>query len=166
MEMEESGSNTLFLALGFLEWKRDGEERSYRAPILLVPVKLDRKSMSHYFLQRFDEDPIINVTLLEMLRQDFELENPGVNPPPEDEKGVDVDKVFHRFRQKIKRMRGWEVHEETWLAQFSFSKFLLWKDLNDRLEMLTEHPVVDHLVNRVGQPFFDSAETVDEEKLD
>jgi very-short-patch-repair endonuclease len=167
MEMEESGVNTLYLALGFLEWRENGSERTHRAPILLIPVKLERKSAQHGFrLKRYDEDALINVTLLELLKRDFELEVPGVNPPPDGEQGVDVARVFRLFQQAVKEMQGWEVHREVWVAQFSFNKFLLWKDLHDRVTMLTRNPVVDHLVNRAGQPFLDEVEDVREEDLD
>lgn len=168
MEMEESGANTLYLALGFLEWKETSDsDRTHLAPILLIPVTLERKSVQQGFsLRRYDDDPIINVTLLELLKRDFELEIPGVNPPPEDEKGVDVARVFRRFQEAVKNLRGWEVHREVWLAQFSFNKFLLWKDLNDRVDALTKHPVVDHLVNRAGQPFPEAIEGIREEELD
>jgi len=167
-EMEESGANTLYLALGFLEWKETkGSDRSHRAPILLIPLKLDRKSINQGFsIQRYDEDAIVNVTLLELLKRDFEMEIPGVNPPPEDESGIDVSKVFWLFQQSVKDMPGWEVHREVWIAQFSFSKFLLWKDLKDRVSTLSENSVVDHLVNRAGQPFLDSVEVVSERELD
>jgi len=38
------------------------------------------------------------------------------------------------------------VKSEIWLIQFSFTKFLLWKDLADRLDDLTRNNVVRHLV--------------------
>lgn len=44
-DMEEGGANTLFLAIGFLRWKKSGDDlKSYRAPLILLPVKLERKS--------------------------------------------------------------------------------------------------------------------------
>ena len=47
--LEESGVNTLFLALGALQWLEPGRganRKAYRAPILLVPVSLKRASMA------------------------------------------------------------------------------------------------------------------------
>ena len=47
LDLEESGVNTLFLALGFIEWKiEENDEHVYRSPILLVPVRLERRSIS------------------------------------------------------------------------------------------------------------------------
>lgn len=168
MENEESGANTLFLALGYLEWKQNkDDERSYRAPILLVPVQLHRKSVQAGFsLQGHDEDTLVNVTLLELLKRDYELEIPGVNPPPEDDSGVDVDEVFRRFQHAVRDMPGWEVHREVWLAPFSFSKFLLWKDLQDRSDILSKNAVVDHLINNPGAPFFDDVDDLKPHQLD
>jgi very-short-patch-repair endonuclease len=168
MENEESGANTLFLALGYLEWKQNrDDDRSYRAPILLVPVKLNRTSVQAGFsLRRHDEDTQVNVTLLELLKRDYELEVPGVNPPPEDDSGVDVDEVFRRFQHAVRDMPGWEVHKEVWLAPFSFSKFLLWKDLQDRSEILSKNAVVDHLINNPGATFIDDIADLRPHELD
>jgi len=168
MENEESGANTLFLALGYLEWKQNrDDDRSYRAPILLVPVKLNRTSVQAGFsLQRHDEDTSVNVTLLELLKRDYEVEVPGVNPPPEDDSGVDVDEVFRRFQYAVRDMPGWEVHREVWLAPFSFSKFLLWKDLQDRSDILSKNAVVDHLINNPGATFIDDIDDLKPQDLD
>ena len=46
-DLAEGGSNTLYLAVGFLRWKqKPGDEKTYKAPLLLVPVKLTRRSAS------------------------------------------------------------------------------------------------------------------------
>ena len=73
---EEGGSNILFLALGFLRWRQDekGKGQELKAPLLLVPVSLERSSVRAGFRLALHEDEIrFNPTLLEMLRQDFNL---------------------------------------------------------------------------------------------
>lgn len=168
LQNEESGANTLFLALGFLEWRTNkDDERVNRAPLLLVPVQLHRKSAQQGFtLERHDEDTLVNVTLLELLKRDYELEVPGVNPPPEDDSGIDVDRVFRLFQNAVRDMSGWEVRRDVWLGQFSFSKFLLWKDLQDRSDILCRNPIVDHLINHAGSPFNDGLESIEPDQLD
>src|SRR5690606_16093702 len=43
--IEEGGANTLYLAFGFLSWRRDDKaDVKYRAPLILVPVSLRRRS--------------------------------------------------------------------------------------------------------------------------
>ena len=45
-ELEESGVNALYLALGFLSWRPKGANaKDYRAPILLMPVRMSRRSV-------------------------------------------------------------------------------------------------------------------------
>jgi hypothetical protein len=139
LALEENGTNTLFAAVGVLEWREtEHSDRVLRAPLLLVPVELKRKSVLEGFtLRRIDEETRLNVTLMEMLRQQFQKEIPGLDPLPEDDRGVNVARVFQLFREAVRDLPGWEVKPEIWLRQFSFTKFLLWKDLTDRLDDLT-----------------------------
>lgn len=152
--LDEKGANTLFAAVGILEWREtQHSDRIHRAPLLLVPVELKRKSVLEGFtLRRIDEETRINVTLMEMLRQNFQKEVPGLDPLPEDECGVNVNHVLRLFRDSVRDLAGWEVKPEVWLSQFSFTKFLLWKDLSDRLEDLTKNRIVNHLIHQAGTP--------------
>lgn len=153
--LDENGTNTLFAAVGVLEWREtEHSDRVFRAPLLLVPVELKRKSVLEGFsLRRIDEETRLNVTLMEMLRQHFQKEIHGLDPLPEDETGVNVGRAFQLFRDAVRELPGWEVKPEVWLGQFSFTKFLLWKDLTDRLEDLTRNRIVRHLVHEAGAQY-------------
>jgi very-short-patch-repair endonuclease len=152
---EESGANTLFLALGFLAWKESAtSDRVPLAPLLLLPVDLRRKSLKSGFrLQLHDDDPVVNVTLLQKLEHDFDLKIPGLDPLPQDEAGVDVPKVFQIFRKAVRDIEGWEVREQVGLSLFSFTKYLMWKDLQDRLDALRKNPVVEHLIHHPKEQY-------------
>ena len=55
--MQEGGSNTLFVALGFLVWSRsDKPEIRVKAPLILLPVALNRKSARAGFTLLAHED--------------------------------------------------------------------------------------------------------------
>jgi hypothetical protein len=63
-DLEEGGSNTLYLALGMLRWKENVEDdRSYRAPLILIPAELTRSSARAPVKVRQlpDEAPIFNM---------------------------------------------------------------------------------------------------------
>lgn len=152
--LEESGASGLYLALGFLKWyETDKSEKPRLAPLLLLPMNLARPSMQEGFrLSHADEEPLINVTLLEMLRQDFEVSIAGLDPLPQDEHGIDVPAVFRIVRSAIKDIPRWEVIDEARLGFFSFSKYLLWRDLQERRDALMENPLVRHLITRDGAP--------------
>jgi very-short-patch-repair endonuclease len=166
--LEENGTNTLFASVGLLEWREaEHSDRVFCAPLLLVPVELKRKSvLEGFFLRRIDEETRLNVTLIEMLRQHFRKEIPGLDPLPEDHSGVDVALVFRIFRDAVRDLPGWEVKTEIWLGQFSFTKFLLWKDLADRLEDLTRNRIVHHLVREAGMPYPNPPEDISPKQLD
>ncbi len=155
LDLEEGGVNTLFLAIGFLEWKVSPREaRSYLAPILLVPIRVERRSMAEGIrIARLDEDTVVNVTLLELLRREHHLEVPGLHPLPTDASGVDVARVLQIFRQVVRDQPGWEVREEARIGQFSFAKFIMWNDLTTRTEELEKNPLVHHLME--GDGLFD-----------
>ncbi len=166
--LDENGTNTLFAAVGILEWREtEHSDRVFRAPLLLVPVELKRKSVLEGFsLRRIDEETRLNVTLMEMLRQHFQKDIAGLDPLPEDHSGVNVGLVFQIFRDAVRDLAGWEVKAEVWLGQFSFTKFLLWKDLADRLDALTRNRVVNHLVNAAGTPYENPPDDITPSRLD
>ncbi len=161
-DIEEGGANTLYLAFGTLMW-RDGQGAKSalrRAPIMLCPVRLSRtKKKGAFKLTRTDEDTVVNVTLLEMLRREHSMRVPEAETPPSDEHGFDVSAILRAFDSAVSSMPGWEVRPEVWLGRFSFGKFLLWKDLSTRTDALAESPVVAHLLKGEGS-FKDGAADV------
>lgn len=147
LDLAEGGANTLFLAVGFLLWKKsDTDASQYRAPLILLPVRLDRRSVrSGVKLAIHEDEPRFNLTLLQMLRQDFELEIPELTGPlPQDASGIDVARVWTIVRRAVRDMAGFEVVPDVMLGTFSFAKYLMWKDLVDRTESLKANPVVRH----------------------
>ncbi|EJN28098.1 hypothetical protein PMI35_03146 [Pseudomonas sp. GM78] len=150
-DLDEGGANTLFLALGFLKWKKSADDpKTYSAPLILLPVKLDRKSaLSGVTMTLLEDEPRFNLTLLELLRHDFELVIPGLEGElPSDENGIDVAGIWNTVRRAIRDVPGFEVTTELVLGTFSFAKYLMWQDLAARSEQLLKSPMVKHLLER------------------
>lgn len=147
--IEENGANTLYLALGLLVWHESAQSQKPRyAPILLIPMEIVRKSVrSGYALRKRDDDPVLNITLLEMLKQDHGIEAPGLSELPRDEHGVDVRTVFTRIRQAVMNQTRWDVLEDAYLGLFTFSKFVMWRDLDARSEELKRNALVAGLMD-------------------
>lgn len=167
--LQEGGANTLFLALGFLVWSRpDKPDHRVKAPLILLPVTLDRKSArSGFSIRAHDDEPRFNPTLVEMLRQDFQLEL-GVpqGDLPRDDSGLDISGIWKRVRAAIKDIRGWEVSEDVVLSMFSFAKYLMWKDLAERTEDLRKSPVVAHLIDTPREPYQSTVPFPEARRLD
>ena len=154
--LQEGGANTLFLALGFLTWNRaDKEDVKYRAPLILIPVSLNRRSVrSGFTLTLQDDEPRFNPTLIEMLRQDFQLNlNIAEGELPRDNSGLDLEKVWKAVSAAVKDIKGWEVSEDVVLSTFSFAKYLMWVDLVQRTDQLRQNSVVKHLIDTPRDPY-------------
>ena len=147
--IEENGANTLYLALGLLKWyETPSSERPRYAPILLLPVEIIRKSAAKgYVIRTREEETMMNITLLEMLRQNFGISISGLDPLPTDESGVNVKLIYSIIRNSIKNQRKWDVEEQAILGIFSFNKFIMWNDIHNNANKLVQNKIVSSLIN-------------------
>lgn len=166
--LEEGGANTLYLAIGFLNWrKKDKSDKVYHAPLILLPVKLERASItSGVKLVAHEDESRFNTTLLQMLMQDFEISIPSLEGElPTDDSGLDVPEIWNRVRKAVKEVDGFEVVEDVVLGHFSFNKYLMWKDLIDRTDSMMEHPFVASIIDKnISRP--NDGEFIDPSLLD
>ena len=145
--LEENGANSLFLALGMLRWFENSKSEQPRyAPILLLPVDIIRKSGSKFIIRKRDEDIIMNITLVELLRQNFSINLEMLKELPKDESGVDVQKIFSIIRLAIADQKNWCILEEAMLGLFSFNKFVMWNDIHSNADLLAENAIVSSLI--------------------
>lgn len=146
---EENGKSTLYLGIGLLKWYEPKNKEVPRlAPILLVPVELSRKSVNSKFMLRSrEEETMINITLLEYLKQEFKLNINSLENLPTDESGVDVQKVLAIIRNAILNLEGWDVLEQMVLGTFSFSKLILWQDISKYSEEIQKSSIVKSLID-------------------
>ena len=159
LSIEENGANTLYLALGLLKWfETPTSERPRYAPILLLPVEIIRKSAAKgYVIRSREEEAMMNITLLEMLRQNFGITISGLDPLPMDESGVDVKLIYSIIRNGIKNQPRWDVEEQAILGIFSFNKFIMWNDIHNNADKLKNNKVVASLVS--GRLEWEATET-------
>ena len=145
--LEENGANSLFLALGMLRWFETARSEQPRyAPILLLPVDIIRRSGNKYIIRKRDEDIMLNITLVELLKQNFKINLDILKELPTDECGVDVKKIFTIVRRAIMEQKRWNVIEESMLGLFSFNKFVMWNDIHSNADRLAENTVVASLI--------------------
>lgn len=171
--IEETGANALYLAIGTLRWfETELSEKPRYAPILMLPVEMVYKKGDYYIRTR-DEEIVLNITLVEFLRQNFDISIPGLNPLPTDNHGVDVAKIFAIIREVLKNQKRWDVEEEAILGVFSFSKFLMWNDIHNHRDEFLENDIVRSLIeqkltfrpNEVSSDLKDKDKTIKPEAL-
>lgn len=163
--VEETGANSLFLAIGTLRWYETPQSDTPRyAPLILLPVQMVYKR-GHYFIRVREEETTLNITLIEFLRQNYDIHIEGLNPLPKDLSGVDVPLIFSTIREALEEQTRWAVEEECLLGTFSFSKFLMWNDVHNNRELLKQNNIVSSLVeNRLT--FMPEAVTSDLRSID
>ena len=147
--MEESGANALYLAVGFLKWRQKEDAADRYAPLMLIPVTLNRgRADTDYTLIIRDDEWQMNITLFEMLRQKYNIDLTHIGTVPTDNEGRTAYKaLFKTIREAVKLKKGWDVEERAVIGIFSFGQYMLWRDLRDHGEQFAEQPLVSSLLN-------------------
>ncbi len=154
--LEDSGASALFLSLGMLQWVESPSSQQTRlAPILLVPVTLERKAVGGpYELVRSEEDTMVNTTLLKKLESDFGLKIPGLGAPlATDDSGIDVDRTLAAVLDAVKDQPRFDVVRNAGVALYDFKKFMMWLDLDQNAESLMQSEIVRHIIEGSDEPF-------------
>ncbi|MFC1944556.1 DUF4011 domain-containing protein [Chloroflexota bacterium] len=126
--LEELGYSTLYLAMGFLEWTESPDSvQSRQAPLVLVPVELQRGKVGLSFKLRWSgEDISTNISLQAI------LVNQGISLPDFEmpDKKTGIDQYFQRVTKAISGKPKWRVVTDIYISFFSFAKFIMYKDLD------------------------------------
>lgn len=149
--MEEQGVNTLYLALGMLDWADPAESRTRSlAPVLMVPVSLRRDTaLSPFTLRCGDDDPLLNLALIEKLRVDFSIDLPTMGDVTEE---LDIEEVFAGVRAAISEFTDWRLTNDVALGLFSFQKFIMYRDIELNEASIGAHPVIKAMCGEAEQP--------------
>lgn len=125
---DEQGVNVLYLTLGALRWVDPTDKKNIRrAPLLLLPVSLERGSAGERFrLRARPEDFATNLSLETFLDRLH-----GIRLPEIDTEGFDPKAYFDIVAQAIEGKEGWGVEPDViLLGFFSFAKFMMYRDLD------------------------------------
>ena len=153
--VEETGVNYLYFALGMLEWtERERSERAFLAPLILVPLRLERSFDARRNKYRTTvlyngEDIQQNLCLAKRLENDFGLVLPEY-APDEDGNPLLPEDYFEMVREAFVDKPEWKVRREALIGFFSFRKLLMYLDLDperwDGANSLKSHPLVKAVV--------------------
>ncbi|WP_163399678.1 DUF3320 domain-containing protein [Flavobacterium fluviatile] len=127
--IEEQGVNMLYLALGILNWYEKGNSDDTRkAPLILLPVVLERSSANERFRLRYSGTEIgPNLSLQAKMMVDYNITIPDL---PEEEE-LDLKAYYSIIKERISHIENWKVEEDAIeLGFFSFGKFMIYHDLD------------------------------------
>ncbi|PSJ51733.1 DUF3320 domain-containing protein [Pseudaminobacter soli (ex Li et al. 2025)] len=147
---EEQGVNILFLGLGTLKWVDPINAENVRyAPLILVPVSLERGSAAERFkLRARHEDFASNLSLEAFLDRIHKIRMPDFEASDE----FSFESYAAKVAEAISIKPTWSVQpDDIVLGFFSFAKFLMYRDLDPSLwpndAKFTERPLITSLVS-------------------
>lgn len=147
---EEQGLNILYVTFGMLRWRELRDAAYHQAPLILVPVRLNRDRPNlPYKIQLADDDIVVNPPLQVMLQKEFGLQLPEVG---NDLTGGQLKDFLEAAREQVSGLEGWEIEEKATLGAFSFLSLLLIKDFENYAEQYARHPLIRWLVGIEPSP--------------
>ncbi len=125
--IQEQGYNILYVAVGFLKWKdRHKPKQDNLAPLILIPVEMERKNVGKsYTLHWTGEEIKTNISLKAKLLEDG-IQLPEFNQVSNIE---GVTQYLNQVKESVKS-QNWEILNNVAIGFFSFTKFLMYNDLD------------------------------------
>lgn len=166
--IEEQGVNALYLSLGMLHYTESKDsEIVFKAPLILVPVEIDRSSVNEGFkVSATDEEVIVNPSLSEYLHQNFLISLPEIPDSSEIPDDYDLQDFFEKTNEGISNQRDWKLSNEIYLGLFSFQKLAMYKDLENNVKAIGNNRIFQQIINKEGDTFIGLPDGIREINLD
>jgi very-short-patch-repair endonuclease len=136
--IEESGANMLYMAFGFLEWRDQSTSKAHQAPLLMLPVELQREQTRggryRTRVRWTNEELQPNLSLRKKL-EEFNIKLPELQ---EDQK---LESYLTDVTRAVRHKSDWLVRRYVTLGLFEFGKILLYLDLDP--ERWPSHAPID-----------------------
>ncbi|MDD3343024.1 MAG: DUF4011 domain-containing protein [Sulfurospirillaceae bacterium] len=127
--IEETGSNMLYLSLGFLHWNEAKNSQEYnKSPLVSIPITLTKsKSSNRYiFSIEYSQEGIdTNHSLAEKLSNDYGIIFPELNEEQ------NYDEYINQVNDVISNQPNWIIKHEIFLDFLHFGKILMYQDLKE-----------------------------------
>ncbi|MDE6768191.1 MAG: DUF4011 domain-containing protein, partial [Muribaculaceae bacterium] len=154
--LEENGANTFFVTLGALRWFDVTGNKPHISPIIFIPANIARQGDLTYSITLRDDEIMLNVTLIEMLRQKFGIILPDLDPIPYNDDGFpDWERILAIFSQPLAEVndrlapeRKWSVRNDSFAGVFIFQKYLLWHDIHNNPAVIAQHPILSAMIEQ------------------
>jgi superfamily I DNA and/or RNA helicase/very-short-patch-repair endonuclease len=161
---EEQGYNALYMGFGTLKWQEGIDSDFYEAPLVLVPVTINRdSSIDRFRIELYDDDIVLNPTLRDKLSSDFLIELGEIDEEMDDES---VEEYWSQINQKVKKLTGWEVLPKVIIGIFNFQTLQLIKDLDSNIVHYQNHPIIRMLCGIASELPSDNYDIINKEELD
>lgn len=184
LAFEETGANILYLIVGFLEYPvqskiTNKQPDKYIAPLINIPVNLaSHHSLSldarqAFTIQYMGDDIPENLSLKEKLASEQGILLPDFTLDAQSSTEA-IKQYLNAIELRTHKLEGFHVHHHVGLALLSFTKMLLYRDLNpdnwidarSGKNLLLSHPIVRDLLIGGPSPKSPSRHQLTSDRLD
>jgi hypothetical protein len=145
--IEESGANMLYLAFGFLEWREQHTSKPHQAPLVMLPVELEREGVRggqfRTKVRWTGEELQPNLSLKKKL-EELNIDLPTL----EEDQALEV--YLTEVTRAVRHKPEWTVRRYVTLGLFEFGKILLYLDLDPErwptFAPISESPLVREIL--------------------
>jgi very-short-patch-repair endonuclease len=152
--IEETGSNLLYIVIGFLEWtESDDSSIGHRAPLILVPMSIEKKALDResncyrYGVSYTEEGIDTNLSLAHKLEKEFGLILPEFGQNGNGDGAGDSltpEQYLRQVEAAVVSRRGWSVRRQIVIGFFSFAKMQIYRDLDPSAWSKIGRDLIDH----------------------
>lgn len=141
--IEETGVNVSYIAFGFVHWQEsDSSNITFKAPVLLVPILIERESaISPYIIKTSGDEIIVNPTFNYKLDAEYGIRLPDIGEESFEDYLRKVNSIVSKLR--------WSVSYECKIGIFSFQKINMYRDLKDNSKKILKN---DNVRLLLGEP--------------
>jgi len=146
---QETGIRVLNVAFGFLEWQDENSAKPSYAPLILLPITLEKVKNNEgfeYWIDGIESTPEINTTLALKLLNDY-----GVTlPQPNDLENLDLDVYFDELAQIQPKKLSWRIRRQVVIGVFPSTRLAMYHDLDTEQFDFSSHAIVNNLLAGSG----------------
>ena len=124
--IEETGVNVAYMAFGFVNWTSESNRQEvFRAPLILIPIHITRKSaIDPWLIRAMDDELVVNPTFDYLITAEK-----GIGLPAYEEEETLAEYLLN-VQDRTSKL-GWTVSSECRIGLFSFLKINMYHDLID-----------------------------------
>ncbi|MEH2051350.1 AAA domain-containing protein [Nostoc sp.] len=163
--LEEKGFNSLFLVLGTLIWfDSEKPQEKYVSPILLIPVRLEKKGrkLPEFTLYPTDDDISVNFILVNKLVDEFNITLPDSDRIQK----LSYENFIDAVRSAIAKQPHWQIEETAHITLFQDAKAAMIQDLEQNQDKIANHSILQGLALKRTPDNFNKLAIPQEQELD
>ena len=140
--IDETGINVLQAAFGFLEWKDNDNDKTALAPLILLPVQINKKISrkgAQFWLNGVEGEFELNKVLDEKLKIENKIELP-------DQIEENIEEYFKKINNIFKDDPNFRVRRQVAIGIFPSSKIEMYYDLDTEKTNFSENDCINTLL--------------------